>query len=342
MRLVKYRGKWAVESWEDGKRQRPSLGTDDPLEAQRRFEQYKRLRAESERKPVTVRECWEGYRASLADKPAATTMGFEWKSLEAHFGDRLADAITEAECDAYTKMRRAKGRSDGTIWTELGRLRMCLVWAEKKKLIDKAPHIARPAPPPPRNKFLTKAQAAAAIEACDAPHVRLFAILAITTAGRAGAILGLTWDRIDFDRGLIHLDDPERAATNKARATVPMNKLSRSALYEAQEAATTLFVIEYGGHQVGSVKKGIKAAGARMGCPWLSPHVFRHSAARLMAEAGRPMPEIAAYLGHTDSRITEKVYAKYSPTFLRETGGAVDIEVSEPVKRKKNGGRYRD
>ena len=32
-----------------------------------------------------------------------------------------------------------------------------------------------------------------------------------------------------------------------------------------------------------------------------------------MAEAGVPMSVIAQYLGHSDSRLTERVYAQYSP-----------------------------
>jgi integrase len=43
-----------------------------------------------------------------------------------------------------------------------------------------------------------------------------------------------------------------------------------------------------------------------------------------MAEAGVPMAEIAQYLGHTDSRITERVYARFSPTYLRGAVGALD------------------
>jgi integrase len=36
-----------------------------------------------------------------------------------------------------------------------------------------------------------------------------------------------------------------------------------------------------------------------------------------MALAGVPMIEIARMLGHRDSRITERVYAKHSPDYLR-------------------------
>ena len=37
----------------------------------------------------------------------------------------------------------------------------------------------------------------------ETPHIRLFIILALSTAGRMTAILELTWDRVDFERELM-------------------------------------------------------------------------------------------------------------------------------------------
>ena len=42
----------------------------------------------------------------------------------------------------------------------------------------------------------------------------------------------------------------------------------------------------------------------------------QHLGAAWLAEARVPMPEIAAILGHSSSRVTEAVYAKYSPDYL--------------------------
>ena len=50
----------------------------------------------------------------------------------------------------------------------------------------------------------------------------------------------------------------------------------------------------------------------------VSPHEFRHSAAVRIAEAGVQMKQNADYLGHQDSRITERVYAQPSPAYQRE------------------------
>ena len=43
------------------------------------------------------------------------------------------------------------------------------------------------------------------------------------------------------------------------------------------------------------------------------------------AEAGVPMEQISAYLGHDDIRVTEKVYARFSPGFLRGAAGALEL-----------------
>jgi len=149
--------------------------------------------------------------------------------------------------------------------------------------------------------------------------LRLFIILALATAGRSGALFGLTWDRVDFTRNRIHLGE----GRGKGRATVPITSPARAALEAAEEVATCEYVIEYAGRRVGSVKRAFKAA-CVLAEITVSPHVLRHTAAVWMAEASVPMSVIAQYLGHADSRITERVYAKYGPEYL--SGAAKALE----------------
>jgi integrase len=152
--------------------------------------------------------------------------------------------------------------------------------------------------------------------------VRLFIVLGYTTAARAGAILDLTWDRVDFDKGIIRLGTGERRT--KGRATVPMTESARKELLEARAAALTEHVIEYGGKRVGSVKRAFHRAAMGAGVPWCSPHVLRHTAAVHMAEAGIPIDEIAQMLGHSNSSVTFRVYARYSPDYLRRAASALE------------------
>jgi integrase len=56
----------------------------------------------------------------------------------------------------------------------------------------------------------------------------------------------------------------------------------------------------------------------------VTPHVLRHSAACFLAESGVSMSEIAQILGHSDSRLTERVYARYGPEYLRKAMKALE------------------
>ena len=178
-----------------------------------------------------------------------------------------------------------------------------------------------PSKPPPADAYLTQQQYEQLVAATDTPHVKLFIVLALATAGRMTAILQLTWDRVDFDRGLIRLGAGEKR--RKGRATVPMTDRARRHLEEAAKARTCEYVIEYGSRPVAKIRKAFAAAAISAGLPWCTPHVLRHTSAVWMAEDGVSMPEIAAYLGHTDSRITERVYARFSPSHLRRAARAL-------------------
>ena len=49
-----------------------------------------------------------------------------------------------------------------------------------------------------------------------------------------------------------------------------------------------------------------------------TPHILRHTVATQLAQKSVPMAQIARILGHRNTQITERVYAKYSPDFCRD------------------------
>lgn len=325
-RLARVAGRYCVQWYEDdGRRRRRSLGTRDPDEARTRLAAFERQLAQPQGRE-TVTQLFAAY---LADRQAegknTERMVHAWHAMADHFGHLLPEDITKADCRRYAAFRKERGTGQGTVWTELGILRSGLNWAAKSDRIAKAPYIWLPAKPRPKDRHLTRAEAKRLIKACDAPHVRLFVILALTTAARAGAILDLTWDRVDLERRRIRLDNPFRDVTRKGRATVPINATAYDALVLAREGALTPHVIEWGGDRVRSIKKGFAGAVKRARIEPCTPHTLRHTAAVWMAESGTPMHEISQYLGHNDSRTTERVYARYSPDHLRTAAGALEI-----------------
>jgi integrase len=318
--------------WRDaaGKRKRYSLGTGDPREAARRAPAiYAELTRPLGR---SVAELWAAYVADRQGRAILATMEHTWKALKDCFGPMAGDRITTVDCRAHIEERRRAGIKDGTLLTELGHLRTVLRWAEKQGLISRAPYIERPAQPKPKEHHLTRDQVRALIQACGLPHLKLFVHLAYATAGRASALLGLTWDRCDFDRSKINLEDPTISYPHKGRAIVPMTAALCSALVEARRGALTDFVIEWAGKRVASVKRGIKAAGRRAGLATVSPHMLRHSAAVRMAEDGVPMEEIAQYLGHSNVGVTRRIYARFSPDYLRNAARALELDDLGPIR----------
>jgi integrase len=43
-----------------------------------------------------------------------------------------------------------------------------------------------------------------------------------------------------------------------------------------------------------------------------------------MAQADVPMQKISQYLGHTSVRVTERIYARYSTSFMKDAASALD------------------
>jgi len=123
--------------------------------------------------------------------------------------------------------RREQGIRDNTIRRELAVLSAALHWADRH-----TPAVVEmPPQPPPKSRHLTREEYRALREAAKkVPHMHLFVVLAYSTAGRAGAILDLTWDRVDFGRGQIRLGMGEKR--RKGPATVPMTDEARTALEE--------------------------------------------------------------------------------------------------------------
>jgi integrase len=327
-RLGRHREKYCVV-WYDasGDRKRHSLGTDDRALADTRLAEFRRIkRVQLKGGSTTVSAIYEAYATDreLAGIAAAPRIRDAWKRLSGTFGNLLPCHVTPELCGSYQRARRAAKVSNGTIHIELGYLRTALKFARKRGWILHTPFVAMPTKPPPREGHLSRDDARKLIAAASLPHVRLFLILALTTAGRAGAILDLTWDRINFIKRTIDLRNPTRDETNKGRAFVAMNDRAFNALMEAQKGAVSGHVVEWGGGKVASVKKGVAGAASRSGIK-CSPHVLRHTAAVWMAEAGVPMEEIASYLGHTDTKITFRVYARYSPTYLRKAASALEF-----------------
>lgn len=332
-KIGRLNGRFVVTWTESGKRRRFRLDAHTAKEAEREARDLI-MKSTSPVQGVTVSQIWEAYQAEMGARRQASKLAQVGLNVLPEFGHLSPAQITIDDCRSYIEKRSAAGRKDATIRTELSCLRTALKWAVVSKLIKDAPRIEMPRTPAPRERYLTRDEVGALLDAAVDPHIRLAMLLMLTTAGRSGAVLELTWDRVDFRSRIIRLATND-IGPRKGRATVPINDTLMAALQTAQAAALSDYVVEWGGRRVGSIKTGFNAAVARSGIEHCTPHDLRRTAGRFMAEAGVPIEEIAQYLGHTNPNVTRSTYAKFSPDHLRKAAGSLEFGGVRLVQRPK-------
>jgi integrase len=291
-----------------------------------------------------IRQVWTIYKH--AKFPAGNSgADFAWKHLDAYFGTMPASRVKQTFIDEYVLLRTTgqEGRAvkPQTAAKELSYLIAALNYcADPRRAIIPASCVAKfdlPERGDPRDRWLKTAEirdlmrAAARLQKGHRmSRGERFLHLALETAARVQALLDLTWDRVDFETGMISLNVPGRKKTKKRRADVPMSKALRPVLLRAYEERigdlvldtktpiwTTLqhIAIEAGLAPKQSIRSGRKPTATG-----ISPHVLRHTAATHMARRGVSLFLISKILGNSVT-VVERTYAKYSPGDLQ---GAVD------------------
>lgn len=341
--LAKRGNIWCIQWWEDGRARRLSCRTEDQGEARRFLAEYKAgLDAPAIPASPSIGAVLDGYLADREPRTHSPTIRYCCDVLKRHMADLPVDLLTKEQVRRYMADRRKAGAqgasaqyratvrplSDGTLIRELGTLRAALAWAVNERWIASAPHVERPHAPQPRERWLTHDEAAALLEGADAAHTRLFIALALYTAARAGALLQLTWARVDLAGGTINLG---ASRGKKRRATVPITDELRAILEPAAEAATTPFVIEFSGAPVASIKTGFRAAVRRANLLGVTPHILRHTAATWMVQRNVPIGMIAAWLGNSEQMI-RSVYGHHSPEWLKQAADALSLP--SPVAKR--------
>lgn len=328
LKRVAERKNWYIVWSEDGKTKRETTRTADKEEADVRLEDFvERKDRENSRVPATCSAIVDAY---LEDRRSVGVVSIKVlmaraKPIKKYWGKRLAIHIKRENCRKYTEKRRAKELSDATIRDELGLLRSAFRFAYKEGWVDREVWVERPPAPPPRDRFLTVEEALRLLQACRSYHLKLFVKIALNTGARSGAILDLTWDRVDLKNRRIDFNCKDLDRRAKPRAIVPINDELFRVLEQAQRLATTDFVIEYGGKQVGSIKHSFRWAADKAGLVGVTPHTLRRTAATIMANNGVSMWQVAGMLGHLDVQTTQKYYAKHSLDHLRDAANALNI-----------------
>lgn len=305
--------------WRDetGKRHRHTLVADNRPSA----EAEARARWEAgDSSPWTVGRIVTAYLETITGKPSHRRRVDAWKAARGYWEAVDPLLIDEPMCRAYRATRRV---GDATARLELMLISTAINWAVAQRHIPTRRPIWLPPLPDRKTRHLTRKEFEAFYAAMMAEHARVYAMIGLYTMARPGAILDLTWDRVDFMRRLIDFNPPGRAQTAKRRPVLPIGDRLLQALQRAHSARTSVYVVERGGRKVGNIKKAFQAASQRSGVH-ATPYTLRHTGAVWAAEGGIPMAELAQMMGHDDDRTTQRHYARYSPGYLRSVVEAIE------------------
>lgn len=330
----------AVWTDADGARRRVRLDAcRTEAEARARLDQFAaEALAGRAAKGVTVGEIFRSYiQDRERDGKQVASMRYNWLALAPMFDTRALTAVDARVCQDYAKSRFISGRSPGTVWTELQRLRSALNWAEKRRIIPLAPDVWVPSKPGPKDRVLSVFELERLLTCCSSHHLLLFVEIAIGTGARSGAILELTWDRVDFESGAIRLTRPEpynplQKRARKRRATVGITARLRAALVAAKRGAVTDHVIEWNAAPVASIKTAFKAAVGRAGLVGVTPHTLRHTVVSWAMADGVDLERISRWVGHSDISITRRIYAHTDVGFVEPAARAVELRLIKGSK----------
>lgn len=318
-KITRHRGRQVVDySTAAGRRRHVLSATDEATANAEAGKWIAALEREAERaSATTVGDVIEIYWRKL---PNATSnaMFLQWRKARATFNAMQPGDVDQAAIDAYVKARTQAGIKINTVRKELSILQAALRHAYKQGLVREVPRFVIPPAPDPRRVNFTKRDFDL-LARQGPPHFRLFCTIAWYTGARSGAILALRWDQVDLEARLIH-----PASTGPKRMpTMPISQTLLLALREAYEAREGVRVVSYRGKGVSRIRRAFREACAAAGIK-ATPHSLRHGAARHMVEQGVPIAAVAQFLGHTTSRVTERVYARYGQQYLRDAAQALE------------------
>lgn len=254
-------------------------------------------------------------------------IGYAISALMAFWGDCTIEQVTKQTCKAYSQSRR---RAVGTVRRELTTLRAAINYSYAEGRLTRVVPVWLPEAPPGKDRWLTRSEAAALLNAARTQGCRtrlylpLFIILGLYTGARKEAILSLRWTQVDLQSGMIDFNQPGRHVTKKRRSRIPIPDRLMTFLRLARRRGSDLgYVIQRDGHRLRDVKRAFATACSASDVYGVTPHTLRHTCGTWMAQQGVPLFEIGGWLGHSHER-TSELYAHHSPDHLRRAKDAAD------------------
>jgi integrase len=223
--------------------------------------------------------------------------------------------------EAFVRALRSDGLSPGTVKRWVGVVGTALRWAHaRQEITDIPPMIRVKAADGDGVRPLSVAELRDLCAACLHDHQRIFVLLAIGTAARPGALVDLTWDRVDFQTGTIAQAVPGVDHGNKRRPRVPMPASVKTYLEDKKSVGP---VIQWNGRALTDHKRLYAGLAERAGVE-VTAYGIRKACATWMRREGVPEWDVLGMLGHRAGGSQTERYAHWRPEFMRAASESLE------------------
>ena len=123
----------------------------------------------------------------------------------------------------------------------------------------------------------------------------------------------LTWDQVDLERGLLHVNRVKSGTPSVHPLRGPELRALRRLFREFPESPYVFSTERKGPMTASTVRKLVARAGELAGLPFPAhPHMLRHATGYYLASKGQDTRAIQAYMGHKNIQHTVR-YTELSP-----------------------------
>jgi len=276
---------------------------------------------------------------SKSPRTIANYKGDIRKHLLPPLGTLPIQKIEKAHGDQLVSRMREAGYASKTINKLITLLKQVLNYAVDEQLLFVNPLARYPSlrELPREDTFLSEKEIQQLLVGNNREWILPVLVLALNTGTRRGELMGLCWDRVNFESGFIEVtrnltrEGLQETTKSHKKRVVPMNQVVRDllmSLMREQKHPSYVLVnhknqpIDLGHFTYRHFKKALERAGLKD----MRFHDLRHTYASQFMMKGGAIYDLQKILGHSDLKITSR-YAHLSPTHLKQAGNVVSFGV---------------
>lgn len=304
----------------------------------------------------TVARFW--HESGISKSTIDTACSGERVSLQT--ADRITEMIGKPRDSLFSVNQANTSLSAATIRRIYDFLNIVFSQAEKEMIITINPvrHVDPPKFEKPQVNYFQPEQITAILKALEPECImwKTLVHMLIVTGARRGEIIGLKWEKVDFGRGQILIDnslqyyrgtgvEDSPTKTRKSRIVrLPAETMQilrtyriwqlerRIMLGDQWTESPYVFTQEHGGPiSPCGVNYWLNKFAKKNGLPHINPHAFRHSAASILIANGVDVVSVSKLLGHSRPSMTMDVYSHQ----IEEAASRATESIADTFFRKK-------